>query len=241
MKALILAAGLGSRLENETHALPKALVNVQDKPIIYYQLMALKNAGISKLIIVIGYKGSLIKKYVDEYHNYFDVEYIINDKYDESNSSYSFWLAKDSLLDVSYIHLNCDVLFSNKLLEDIILSNYSNVIAVRNDYNLHDGMENVVIANNQILDMSLINTDKSNGKAFGLAKFSSDSTNYLIDKLKNYIIADDLNQNYYGMIRLAVKEKLYNCIVSDRMNLMEINTLDDLEYVDHLLPTSKIH
>mgnify|MGYP000871109212 CR=1 FL=1 len=49
MKALILAAGLGSRLKHETLHLPKALLNVNGKPILSYQIEALIEFGIDEL------------------------------------------------------------------------------------------------------------------------------------------------------------------------------------------------
>ena len=91
------------------------------------------------------------------------------------------------------------------------------------------------------MSMSIKNTQSANGKAFGLAKFSKNSTSLLIQKLKKYILIDDLNQNYYGMIRLAVKEIDYNCIIADKNNLLEINTVTDLNVVNQAIIKSKIN
>jgi len=63
LKALILAAGLGSRLMHETKDLPKALVQVSGKAILSYQLDALISNSIHNIIIVLGKKGSLIKDF----------------------------------------------------------------------------------------------------------------------------------------------------------------------------------
>ena len=109
------------------------------------------------------------------------------------------------------------------MLCSIIESSFNNIIAVRTDINLSNGMENVTIVKNKIMSMSLKNTPSANGKAFGLAKFSKNSTSLLIQKLKKYILIDDLNQNYYGMIRLAVKEIDYNLIVKIYKNPMKLS------------------
>ena len=149
-------------------------------------------------------------------------------------------MAKDYIKGGPYIHLNCDVLFSYKLLCSIIESSFNNIIAVRTDINLSNGMENVTIVKNKIMSMSLKNTPSANGKAFGLAKFSKNSTSLLIQKLKKYILIDDLNQNYYGMIRLAVKKRDYYCIMTDKYNLLEINTIRDLTFVNDFVRNTKI-
>mgnify|MGYP001333254319 CR=1 FL=1 len=149
-------------------------------------------------------------------------------------------MAKDYIKGGPYIHLNCDVLFSYKLLCSIIESSFNNIIAVRTDINLSNGMENVTIVKNKIMSMSLKNTPSANGKAFGLAKLSVTSTSLLIKKLNTFIDSNDLNQNYYGMIRLAVKELDYHCVISDRNNLLEINTISDLTIANKTIKTSKI-
>ena len=92
----------------------------------------------------------------------------------------------------------------------------------------------------RIINMSLNNSPEANGKAFGLAKLSSNSTSLLIRKLEYFILKGDLNQNYYGMIRLAVEEIEYHCIISDRNNLLEINTVSDLNTVNNTISASSI-
>ncbi len=67
IKAILLCAGVGSRLAPLTDNLPKALVEVKSKPLIEYKLDILKNK-VSEVIIVIGYLGEKIKqKYGDKY------------------------------------------------------------------------------------------------------------------------------------------------------------------------------
>lgn len=55
MKAIILAAGLGTRLRPMTENTPKALVQVNQKPLIEYQIEFLKEKGINDIIIIVGY------------------------------------------------------------------------------------------------------------------------------------------------------------------------------------------
>lgn len=55
MKAIILAAGLGTRLRPMTENTPKALVQVNQKPLVEYQIEFLKERGIDDIIIVVGY------------------------------------------------------------------------------------------------------------------------------------------------------------------------------------------
>lgn len=70
MRALILAAGRGSRMSELTEASPKCLTKLSGKALIEYQLAALKIAGIAEIAIVTGYKSDLLAAYGDaQFHN----------------------------------------------------------------------------------------------------------------------------------------------------------------------------
>jgi choline kinase len=70
MKAIILAAGKGSRMGSLTEDIPKCLVKLKEKPLIEWQIDALKKAGIEEIGIVTGYKRELLAGYgLKEFHN----------------------------------------------------------------------------------------------------------------------------------------------------------------------------
>ena len=60
---VILAAGKGSRMLPLSKNVPKPMLRVVDKPIMQYQVEALKTAGIGEVIIVVGFMGNIIKKH----------------------------------------------------------------------------------------------------------------------------------------------------------------------------------
>jgi len=72
MKAVILAGGLGTRLSEETSTLPKPMVEIGGKPIIWHIMKSLSEHGIVDFIICCGYKGYMIKEYFDNYHRHVD-------------------------------------------------------------------------------------------------------------------------------------------------------------------------
>ncbi len=67
MKALILAAGLGTRLRPLTNSIPKALILIAEKPLLQYHLELLGRAGINEIIINTHYLSNKINQFVDEY------------------------------------------------------------------------------------------------------------------------------------------------------------------------------
>ena len=70
MKAIILAAGRGSRMGNLTNEAPKCLLEVYEKPLIEHQIEALTKAGIKEISLVTGYKNELLHPYgTHHFHN----------------------------------------------------------------------------------------------------------------------------------------------------------------------------
>ena len=63
MKIVILAGGLGTRISEYTKIIPKPMIRVNKKPIIYYIMKHYSNYGFKDFYIALGYKGHIIKKY----------------------------------------------------------------------------------------------------------------------------------------------------------------------------------
>jgi choline kinase len=239
MKALILAAGLGRRLQHKTSDRPKAMTIIGKKAIIEYQIDALLNAGVREIGIVLGYKKDVLTAFLAEKFPDLRFLYFENERYNDSDSAYSFWKARSFVEGDCYLHLNCDILFPPALIRDIMTSAHSNVIAVRKDIPLTDKMENVHIdENGRITRMSITHFPDANAKAFGLAKLSTESTRLIISLLAPYIERGDYHQNYYGMIRQAVAHLPYWGKVSDKNHLLEVNTLTDLEFAKETLAST---
>lgn len=67
MKVVILAGGLGTRLQEETTIKPKPMVEIGDHPIIWHIMKIYSSFGFKKFVIPLGYKGNLIKEYFLNY------------------------------------------------------------------------------------------------------------------------------------------------------------------------------
>jgi glucose-1-phosphate cytidylyltransferase len=67
MKAVILAGGLGTRISEESHLIPKPMIEIGGKPILWHILKMYSSHGINEFIICCGYKGYVIKEYFANY------------------------------------------------------------------------------------------------------------------------------------------------------------------------------
>ena len=67
MKVVILAGGLGSRLAEETDVVPKPMVTIGDRPILWHIMDSFARQGHSEFFVAIGYKGEVIKRYFHDH------------------------------------------------------------------------------------------------------------------------------------------------------------------------------
>lgn len=98
MRAIILAAGMGTRLRPLTDTVPKSLVKVLGEPMAERQIRFLKEKGIDDIIVVTGYMKEKFEYLKEKY----GVKLIYNDKYNVYNNVYTMYLVRDYLQD-SYV------------------------------------------------------------------------------------------------------------------------------------------
>ncbi|MDR1995198.1 phosphocholine cytidylyltransferase family protein [Azonexus sp.] len=119
--ALILAAGLGSRLGSNTTAKPKCLVPVSHTPILQRMLDSLVAEGVSSVIIAVGYLSEAIRDFVGERYPRLDVRFVANPDYAATGSVYSLHLAMQEFpLGQDLLIIEGDVVLAPKLLSSLL-------------------------------------------------------------------------------------------------------------------------
>src|SRR3989344_1314627 len=93
--AIILAAGLGSRLDPLTKEMPKCLVKVHGKQILRSTLEKLERARIEETVILVGYLANVVRKEIGSQLGRMKITYIESERYKETNNMYSLWLARE--------------------------------------------------------------------------------------------------------------------------------------------------
>jgi len=96
MKAVILAAGEGTRLRPFTETMPKVMLPVANKPIIQYLIEAVIDSGIEEIIIVVGYKKEIILKYFEDYEG-IKINYVLQKN--QLGTAHALMQAKDMVID----------------------------------------------------------------------------------------------------------------------------------------------
>lgn len=114
MRAIILAAGTGSRLAEVSGGRPKPLVEVGGKTLIEHQLEAFADAGIGPVLVVVGHKADEVKAVVGS-----RATFVENPDPAGTNSLYSFWLAREFVQGPVLI-ANCDLVYHPEILDRLL-------------------------------------------------------------------------------------------------------------------------
>ena len=117
--ALLLAAGLGSRLAPLTDAVPKCLVSMSGVPILERLVRCLDSHGFERLVIVTGYKAGAVCDYLGESFGGIAIEYIVSPLFETTNNIYSLWLARH-LVDEPFLLVESDLVFDEDLLAPLL-------------------------------------------------------------------------------------------------------------------------
>ena len=219
MKAVILAAGVGSRLGSLTKDKPKCLLKVGGKTIIDYQIESFASAGINDILIVVGYQS---KKVIDHCNKFkqLHISFIENSEYERTNSMYSLYLAIDKIYGQEFILCNGDMIFEHNIAADMINYNYKDLIAVNAGTDFKESTKIIVEAGGFISNISknIPHTD-AYGSSMELYKFSAESSEILLDRIKHMIESEG---NLNDRTEIAIQQALE----SDGLKMMPFDNHD---------------
>ena len=112
---------MGRRLGDLTKGHTKCMVEVNGTTLIDRAIQQLSKLNLTRLVLVVGYKGKELKEYIgDRYKNILKIEYIENPIYDRTNNIYSLALAKDVLCEDDSLLLESDLIFEDSMLEMLV-------------------------------------------------------------------------------------------------------------------------
>ena len=200
MNAIILAAGLGSRLKEITKSKHKALIEIKGIPNIERTILYLKESGIDEIYIVTGYLSSQF-----EYLTYkYGCKLIKNNKYREYNNIYSFYLASKYLSD-SYVIDSDVVLFKNIFLDKPVFSTYYTIIRPESD----ELEWNPVINENGIVT-DIIISSRHLPSLLGVSFWNQDDSKKILAELEKYNNLDILKNSrlYWDNIPMSLLDSM---------------------------------
>ena len=242
MQAIILAAGMGTRLKDFTEHNTKCMVPVNNVSMIERILKQLDSLSLSKIIIVVGYLEDTLKDFISGLNISTPIDYYSNPLYDKTNNIYSLYIAKSVLSEDDSLLIESDLVLEDGILEDLINDPRDNIALVDKYETWMDGT-GVTIDNSEnitgFIPGQKINPDNMEQyyKTVNIYKLSKDfSTKWFLPFLDAYINARGRNEYYervFGVISYIDSSVLSaKCIHSQKW--YEVDTQEDLDTAENL-------
>ena len=231
MKAIILAAGVGSRIRPLTDNCPKSLLKVDGKTILEMMISHIQGCGINEIIFVLGYLQEQIKDFVKTNFTDLNAHFITNERYAETNTGYSLMLTKDLICESEFVKFDADVVFDKEILENLIKSEYANCLCIDKNINLDaEEIKVIVDEGNRVVKASkTVNPNDAIGESIGIEKISSTTAKTLFSELEVMMTDKQNHQEYYESAyeRLIDKGVPFNTLDITGLRWTEIDTKED--------------
>lgn len=223
--AVIVAAGLSSRLYPLTEKMPKCLLPMGNEKIIERNLRILKDNGIEQIIIVTGYKKHLIEEVVSG-----QATTIFNPYYKYCNNMGSLYAAKPLLNNEPFLYLHGDVVYTEQLMKDFLGNiNRQNIIELAVDFKETDeeAMKVRIDSTNKLIESNKeIPLSKSAGEWIGLAAINTPEI--VFEYIEQALVEEHLTvYDAFAFSNLAKDGYSIQCKSINAENWFEIDFIED--------------
>lgn len=236
MKAIILAAGMGKRLQEVSGDIPKSMIKIGKKSIIHHQIESCLDVGIKNFVFVLGYNKELLQEHILEKITPEQVKFVENPIYYKTNTLYSLWLAR-KFFDDDFIYFNADVLFKSELLKKISeKSEYSQLLLETKQCG-EEEVKMIIDKNKRILEISKnLDFRKCAGEFIGIGKFNYKTLNKFAEYLQYGVDTGQENNYFEFAVNLLIKDCYIVAVPTDNIPCIEIDFPQDLEKAKEMFP-----
>ena len=241
MQAIILAAGMGRRLGKYTKDNTKCMLPVNGVRLIDRMLEQLCQLNLSRLVMVVGYKGRELMEYIgNRYEGRLRIEYTENPIYDITNNIYSLALVKDKMIEDDTLLIESDLILDDSLFRMIIDNPFPNLALVAKYETWMDGTMVCIDEENNITnfvpkkDFKYSEID-SYYKTVNVYKFSKDfSTDIYVPLLDAYCKVMGDNEYYEQVLRVITRldHSIMKALPIDKEPWYEIDDVQDKDIAE---------
>jgi choline kinase len=229
-RAVILAAGNGTRMGALTADRPKAMLEVDGVSLIDRELDALAASGVSDVTVVAGYRQERLRAHLGG-----RVRFIENARYRETNSLYSLSLAREVLAGGSLI-LNSDILVSRELIARLVQAPVEDAVLVDSGSVLADEEMKVRIWEGFAIDFSkTLATQDAHAENVGILKFGASGGRRLVAHIDALLAAGHENAWAPMAFRAFAQVWPLRAVAVDGVSWTEIDFPEDLERARQLV------
>ena len=238
MIAVILAAGMASRLRPLTNDRPKCLLEVGRRTLLQRTVDALLEAGLREFVVVTGYRGEMIRQFLTKQYPDQTFHFIDNAIYDKTNNIYSLWLTRPFTDGKDFLLLDSDILFDPALLRPL-LDTPAAALAVNRHELGEEEVKAVVDEAGQVVGIGKqYAPDEAFGESVGIEKMTADYSAALFETLTPMIETEGLVNVFYeaAFQRLAEANHFFMAIDTTSFFSIELDTVEDFQRAQEFIP-----
>lgn len=233
IKTVILAAGMARRLQPLTNKTPKCLLKTGNRTLLDRILDSVRKAGLRDIVIVTGFESQQIKQHIAAFHPELSIEFIHNERFDETNNIYSLWLTRQSLEGQQLLLLDSDILFHHQILKKLLDGEQRSCLALRESDKLGDEEIKITVDESGFVKSisKEVPTHLAIGESLGIEFFSTADTLTLFESVHRFVAEKGRVNDFYEVAFEEVISrgmKIRPVPVGD-LPCMEIDTAADLE------------
>ncbi len=229
MKAIVLAAGMGKRLQEASGGLPKSMIKIGERTIIHNQIQSCLDVGIEEFIFVLGFKKQQLKKHILEILQPGQVTFVENPIFSTTNTLYSLYLTREHW-DQDFIYFNADVLFKKELLKKISDPSEHSQLLVETKKCGAEEVKVILNDNNFITEIGKkLNIAECAGEFIGVGKFLQEVFPSFIKHLEQGVADKQENNFFEYAVNFVAKECRLEAVPTDDVPCIEIDFPEDLE------------
>ena len=229
--AVILAAGIGSRLSPLTHTYPKSLLSVGGSVILERMMRNCLSCGMSQFVLVLGHRADEIKEFVKKTFRGIRVTYVINDRYRETNTGYSLMLAAKAIGTAEFVKFDADVVFDVRILRRLLDTSHASILCIDRNIPLEDEEVKVIVNDQmQVIEVGKsVDPKRALGESIGIEKISAETGALLFAELSKMMERRGNLQNYYeaAYAQLVDKGTQFHALDISGLDWTEIDTAID--------------
>lgn len=232
MKAVILAAGLGSRLRPITNDVPKCMVSVNGIRIIDKQISNLVKNGVKDIYVVDGYKAEVLGSHLKEKYPFITI--VSNPRYDETNNMYSLYLTAQYVKNEDFILMNSDVYYDSSIIEGMLEGVNTSKIACDKCQFFEESMK-ITLDGDRINHISKkITEEEYYAVSIDVYRISSEDSKILFEEVEDTILIkkDENSWTEVALDHIFDKTNFYPYVIDGRW--FEIDNHDDLQKAEKL-------
>ena len=240
MKAIILAAGMGKRLEAVSGGVPKCMVPVGGRPLIDRLLERTAEAGITEVIIVTGYCAEALRDHVANIDQPLakNAVFVHNDRFSDMGNFYSLLVAEEAVAGSPFVKLDGDLLMDETVLPKVLASAGPGVLAVDcRDGMAEEEMKVRVDADGKILELNKRMDPKlALGEYIGVDRVDAELCKPVFDMLRELIEIGETDEYYERAYeRLIQNGAAYQVADVTGCQWTEIDDAADLENANRMV------